>query len=820
MDMLIRDLRHASRALWRERAFSTVTALTLALGIGATTAIFSVINGVLLRPLPYPSPDRIVQVLQVNDAGRRSAAVSEPNFLDLKEQSRTLGSLAQLAVLGTTSVLTPSGPVRATPAVVSREFFEVLGTQPIRGRLFVPEEQQQGGQPAVVVSHAFWERHLGGLPPTSDMTLTFNDRAYTVVGVMPPSFAYPVGVDIWAPRELGRPDPSRTAHNWQVIGRLADGVGLDQARSELSAISRQLKQVHGENTRMSDADLVPLQEAVSGRARPALLVLFAASTALLLIACANVANLLLARRAVRQGELAVRIALGAGRGRVIQQVLAESLVLSVAGGALGVPLAALGVRALLALEAGHLPRVSEIRVDVMALLFTLGVSILVAIALGLVTAWRATHGDVRDVLARSQRTQAGSSLGDRFRSTLVATQLAVTLVLLVGVGLLAQSFLRLLHVDPGFRTEQVVVLDISSERGDAETRRRLVQFYDELITRIRALPGVIEAGGVNAFPLTKRASSNGPFIVVNGPDEPQIRELQDLIPLLKDPARAGEAEYRLASGGYFRAMGIPLLRGRLFDERDQPDAPHAAIISASLANARWPGEDPIGRFVQFGAMDGDLRTFTIVGVVGDVRESSLDRGPQPTFYANYRQRPSKLETFNIAIRAEGDPAAIIAAARNIVHELRPDLPPRFRTIETIVSESVANPRFLLFVGGVFAAAAFLLAVLGVYSVFSFAVAQSRREIALRMALGARAQDVLRLVLRRGLSLALIGNVVGTLAALALTRLLEAFLFEITATDPVSFLTMIVVLTAVALAATYVPARRAAGADPMAALRDV
>jgi predicted permease len=634
---------------------------------------------------------------------------------------------------------------------------------------------------------------------------------------MPSGFAFPAGVDLWVPRELEQDNPHRTAHNWRVVGRLAEGVTLSQARGEMSTISRRLKQQYGDQMDMIDAALVPLHEQIAGGARSTLLILLAASGALLLIACGNVLNLLVARMAARQGEIAIRVALGAGRARVARQVLAEALVLALTGGALGVLLAALGTRALLSFETGNLPRAAEIRLDAAVLAFAVGLSLVTAALLGLLSAWRATRGDVREALAQSQRTQAGSGSSYRIRSALVIAQIALTLVLLVSAGLLGRSFLSLLDVDPGFGTERTVVLDVSMSPGeDAATRSQMVQRYDELLARLGTISGVTHAGGVNAFPLTQGGFSDGTFLIMTRPDEPL--SMADVPAMMRDPARTGHAQFRVASGDYFTAMQIPLLRGRQFDDRDAPDAPHVAVISQSLADSRWPDEDPIGKIIQYGNMDGDLRPFTIVGIVGDVRESGLDADPRPTFYANYRQRPVQLRTFNIAMRGDGSDAATIAAAQRVVRELLPDVPPRFRTIETIVSGSVADRRFVLFLGAVFASAALILATLGVYSVISFVVAQRTQEIGLRVALGARSGDVMRLVVREGALLALTGIAIGTVTALAATRLLSGFLFGVGASDPVSFAAVAALLALVALLASYLPAHRATRVDPMSVLR--
>jgi predicted permease len=828
MDSPVRDLRYVWRALTRTPGFFLVTVATLGIGIGATTAIFSVVNGVLLRPLPYTQPDRIVQIWQVNNHGR-DFNFSQPNYDDLKAESRSFTALAVFHQWGTTSVVMPSGDaVRAQHSVVSREFFGILGTQPQMGRGFLTEEQHLGANPAVVVSYGLWQRSLGGTPSALGTTIRFDGRSYRVVGVMPPTVDLPSGTDLWTPAELEQSAPSRTAHNWNVLGKLRGDVTLAQAKREASAIAKILKTQYGDETWMYDAHVVPLREQLVGDVRPALIILLAASGFLLLIGCANVVNLLVARMANRQGELALRLALGAGRGRLVSQFLTEALVLSVCGGIVGVALGIAGVRVLLSLEPGRLPRVGEIGVDWLVLLFALVVSVACAGALGLLTAWRATRGDIRETLAQSQRTQAGSGSSHRIRSSLVVAQIALTLVLLVGAGLLGRSFVRLLAVDPGFRPDNAVVMDVdvpmspaagSSTSGPAEEAaglQRMVQFYDELTTRFASVQGVRQVGGANFFPLAGGGTGNGAFIVMGSPTEKL--DFAQLPQLMKDKTRSGSAEFRVASPGFFRALHVPLVAGRLFDDRDGPTAMPAALISASLAHKQWPNESALGKIIQFGNMDGDLRPFTIVGVVGDIREASLAEEPQPTFYAYYRQRPVRATSFYFVLEGPGASSALIATARRIVHDLRPDLPPRFRTMDTVLADSLADRRFILLLIGVFGGAALLLATLGVYSVVSFLVAQRRQEIGVRVALGARAADVLRLVLRQGATLALIGILIGAVAALGLTRLIAKLLYGVSATDPVSFVAVTILLTVVALLASLIPARRAAKVDPMSVLR--
>ncbi|MGH7575415.1 MAG: ADOP family duplicated permease [Longimicrobiales bacterium] len=810
-----RDLRYGLRTLVRSPGFTAAAVLTLALGIGATTAIFSVVDGVLLERLPYPQPDRIVRIFELERSGALSR-VTDPNFADLRERNRSLRAMAQFRV-ATRSVSGGSEPARMSIAEVSGEFFDVIGVHPVIGRAFVPEEQQIGAVPAVVVAHGFWVRRLGARDELSAIRLRIDDQDVDVVGVMPPGFEYPIGAELWIPREL-RGENARTAHNYEAIGRLADGVSLERAAQDVRAIARELHDEYGEDTNMADAGLLPLHETIVGDARPALLLLFGGAAFLLLIACANVVNLLLARAASRQRELAVRLTLGAGRVRIARAFLTESLLLSLAGGILGVLLAAWGVDLVLALEAGSLTRAAEVRLDADVLAFAFGVSVLTAGVLGLSAAWRASGDAVRDGLAGSRGATSGRA-SERVRAALVVSQVGMTMVLLIGAGLLGRSLLSVLNVDAGFRTQGAAVMDVAlppaQEGEDARLRaRRRADFLETLVTRLRTIPGVQQVGVANALPLGG-SGSNGTFLVLNYPDE--VSSIEDWVRIGRDREREGHAEFRVASGGYFRAMGIPLVGGRLFGPADGPDAPHVAVISESLAKTQWPGEDPVGKFIQFGNMDGDIRPFTVIGIVADIREASLEAEPRSTFYTYYRQRPSA-SSFSFVMHGASATAAVISDARRIAASLDPDLPVEFRTLAQIYSASLAERRFGVLLVGTFAATALALAVMGVYGVISFAVAQRTREIGIRMALGARAENVLRLVLKRGLLLAGVGTAIGIGGALAATRLLTSFLFGVSETDATTFIAVPLILIAAALIAAYVPARRAMRVDPMIAIR--
>ncbi|HKA91462.1 MAG TPA: ABC transporter permease [Haliangiales bacterium] len=792
------DLKHGARVLRRRPGFAATAVLSLALGIGASTAMFSVVDGVLLRSLPYPDPDRIVELREVSDRGTLMA-VAEPNFLDVRARARGFDGLAEHN--GNYIVSTVTGgiePVRAVTEFVSSDFFRVLGVTPALGRSFLPEESRAGGAFVAVVGYGFWQRSLGGRTDLSTVTLTIEDHAYAVVGVMPPGFAYPARAEIWLPREVLPADGSRTAHNWSVIGRLRAGVTLERARADATTIARQLAREHAGDDDAVDVALVPLADYLVGGVRHTLLVLLGSVGLLLLIACANVANLMLAQATARGRELALRAALGATRARLAVQFVAEGLVIALMAAALGVPLSVAGVDLLVGLHRENLPRAGEIGVDARALGFALAVAVVVSVGLGLVTALRGVRRNVHAGLVEAGRSDIPSAARSRLRRVLVVAQVALTFVLLAGAGLLARSFARLLAVDPGFRPETAVAMDVSlSAPADEAGQRRVARFYQELIDRLSAIPGVSAAGAVTAMPLTD-SGGNGTFLV----DE--------------DFAKQGDADYRLASDGYFAAMGIPLLRGRRFAAGDTRDSPHVALISQSLASRYWPDQDPIGRTLQFGNMDDDLHPFHIIGIVGDVRDRGLDAQARPTVYALFRQRPQRDLSF--VVRAERDPAALVPAMRADLQALDPALPAQFRTLEQIVSSSLDSRRFSLLLLATFASVALLLAITGIYGVIAYSVARRTREIGVRVALGARPRAVVAMVVAQGAAMALVGVAIGLAAALALARLLAGALYGVRATDPVTFALVAVAVIGATLGACYVPARRAARVDPMVALR--
>ncbi len=815
MTTLLQDLRYGLRVLGRNPGFTAVSVLTLALGIGATSAIFSVVYGVLLRPLPYPKPHQIVSVSELNGAFAMNFA--DPNFDDLREANHSLTGMAEYNN-GMATVVVGSEPARVGAAAVSRDFLRVMGVAPVLGRGFAPDEQHVGAASAALVSYGYWRQHLGGATDLSSTKLKMDNWIYSIVGVLPPGFSFPGDSAVWIPRERLEHLPSRTAHNWHVVARLRDGVTLANARADLSSLARRLKNQFGAYIDMTDASVVPLRESLTGNVRSALFILLGAVGILLLEGCANVANLLLARAAARERELAIRRALGAGRGRLIRQFLAESSLLALAGGAFGVLAALWGINGLVALAPPNLPRLGEVSINGPVLVFTLGVSVLVAVGLGVLTALRATSGDPREALGEGSRSQTGSVRSQSLGRVLVAAQLAITLVLLTGTGLLGRSLLRVLSIDPGFKTEHIVTMEIESPNPAGGSTfswgaidPRPGNFMNTLFDRLRAIPGVQEVGGSSDLPLAGDMA-DGTFLIVDR--QPKMEDFERLA----HSVPTGYAGYCVASEGYFKALAIPLLRGRHFSERDAADAPRVALISESLARATWPNQDPLGKTIEFGNMDGDMRLLTIVGVVGDIRARGLETLPQPIVYVNYRQRLGGGRDFTVVLQSAGDPGTVLATARKIVRDLDPDLAPRFRAFQEVFAASLETRHFNLSLIGVFAGAALLLATIGVYGVMAYGVARRTREIGVRIALGARSGDVSRMVLGQGMITVGVGVVIGIVGSAALTRTMRSLLFGVTATDPVTFAGVAILLAGVALLASYIPARRAARVDPMEALR--
>jgi putative ABC transport system permease protein len=835
---LFQDLRFGIRVLRRNPGSSLTAILTLALGISATTAIFSVVYGVLLRPLPFNKPEQLVQVWEKSDKGN-DMNLADPNFQDLRAQNRSLQGLAEFSS-GLASVSGGSEPRRLLVASVSSDFFPLMRVSPIRGRGFAPEDQRTGAGAVALVSYGYWKQYLNSADDLATAKLRVDNQSASVIGVLPPGFRFPDEADVWMPRELYPPLPSRTAHNWEALARLRDRVAMIQARDDLGAIAGAIKKQYGDEVDIAGVSLLPLKDALTSTVRRSLLILLGAVGFLLLVACANVMNLLLAQAAAREGELAIRAALGASRGRMVRQFMAETLLLSLAGGAIGVLAAVWGVHWLLKLAPPQTPGLASVSMNLPVLFFALGLCLVVAVGLGTFTALRSGSDDIRTTLAEGGRGNAGSFSTQFIGRSIVVMQLAVTMTLLIGAGLLGRSLMRVLSVDPGFRTEHVVTIDLALPSAFAPDQKiRRAQFLNDLFGRLRALPGVQEVGGTNALPLATGISSYGGFAEVNPQqlsvktqdmitraargdikeDSPLAQELGDFFgQLFRDPKQGGSADYASASEGYFRSLDIPLLRGRLFDDRDGMDSPHVAVISESLVRQKWPTEDPIGRTIEFGNMDGDPRLLTVVGVVGDVRERTLEKPPRPTIYVNLRQRPQTTSHFSAVVRTGGEPAQVIASARKIVLDLDPDVPPSTSSFTAIFAASTSGRRFNLVLFGIFAATATLLAIAGIYGVLAYSVARRTREMGVRMALGASPGNVMRLVLGQAAVTTGIGVLLGLVGSFILARFLESMLYEVGAADPLTFFAVAILLLAVALLAAYLPARRATKVDPNVALR--
>ena len=814
----------AFRTLRRAPAFAAATVLTLGLGIGATTALFTAVRGILLRSLPYLGAGQIVQISEVNRS-LKPTRVTEPNFFDWRRSARTLRAVAEYYADG--SIVLGGGEAqKVASATVSRDFFNVFAVRPVIGRAFTPDEQQPGGAPAVIVGDALW-RSLGwSSAALGHRTLIVDGTPTQVIGVMPAGFDFPNRAELWKASELAAPNESRTAHNWDVVARLAPGVTQAQAQQELSTITRALQREYRDRMDAIDAAVVPLHEALVGSQRGPLLLLFAGASVLLLVAATNVATLLTARAESQRRELGIRLAVGATAGRLARQFVAESGIVAGAGAVLGLVIALLGTRFLTAAgDIAGLPRPDAVRVDTLVVGFAFGVAALATGGIGGAVAIRAVReADAGGVaLITGERAGTVGRGGARVRSTLVAAQVALTAVLLVGAGLLARSFVQLVTVDPGFRTEHAVVVSLAlpgAPEGDTSGYARTRQTVDAVLAQLRALPGVRAAGGVTRLPIADGEAATGGYLLQNPTDE--VKSYADFDRLKVDPARTGTAGFIKVSDGYFEAMGIPLLRGRTFAAGDDAGAPQVAVISASLARTRFAGESPLGRLIQFGNMDGDVHPMRVIGVVGDVRER-LNSASGPIVYASARQR-GRPWAFTIMVagdRAAGGPfneQATVAAARRVVASVAPTFVATVRPISDVFATTLAARRYALLLAGAFAVAALALAVTGLYGIVAFVVAQRRRELGVRVALGATAADVQRLVLGRGLAPAALGLAAGLVAALALGQLLTTQLYEVKPADPLTYAAVTLALGTVALAAAWGPARRAARADPVVALR--
>jgi putative ABC transport system permease protein len=793
---VLRDARHGVRQLTKSAGFAVVAILTLALGIGATSAMFSVINGVLLRPLPFPEADALVRVNEiVPQYGRFSVAPA--TFLDWRAQNTSFERIVAL-LSGSASFIGANGAERITNALVSWDFFELARVQPMLGRAFKQEEDVPGKSDVIVLSHVMWQQRFGGDRNIIGRTTTLNGTPATIIGVMPPAFQFPRGAEYWAPIALNQAKAPRGAHYIVVIARLKPGVAATQAATEMKMISERLARQYPQDSAEESAEVVPLLEQIVGDARQSLLALLGAVGVVILIACANVANLLLVRASVREKEIAIRTALGAGKGRLVRQMLAESLVLALGGGALGILLAYLVLRPIQALSAGSIPRVQDISIDGAVLLFAVVVSIATGVIFGLAPAWQASRPGIAGIMREGGRSS--STGGGRWvRNSLLVVEVALSIVLLVGAVLLLRSFARVTQVDPGFRADNVLAFGVALPTISYPQAHNRIAFFDTLIARLEQLPGVRSAGMVQTLPM------RGDYFLsftVQGRPEPR-------------PGDQPSATYRSVSPHYFSALGIPLKRGRLFSAQDTETSPLVAVIDEAFAARHFPNEDPIGRGMDIG--NGNDGFHQIVGVVGNVHHGGLDASATPTMYAPYRQ--DLFGQMWIVARTDGDPARLVAPARQVVREIDPSLPAYSMTpLRDVVTESVAQRRFSMLLLAAFALTALFLAGVGIYGVVGYSVSQRTQEIGVRIAIGAERRDVLTLVVGGGMKLAVVGVVIGLAGALALAQLITTMLFNVTPFDPASYAVTAAVLLAIAFVACYVPARRAMNVDPLVAIR--
>ena len=809
MQTLFQDLRYAFRMMGGNRAFTAVAVLILALGIGANTVIFSVVNTVLLRSLPYPDQDRIVVVFESILQRHNKEAVAPANFLDWRDQNQVFETLAAYREEDF-SLTGEDRPERVSGLITTPDLFSVLGVKPILGRVFQTHEDSLGTNRVAVISRRLWELRFAADPNIIGQKLTANGESFTIVGVLPADCRFPEQSDLWIPPRRTVPEhvlrptvdmsTNRDSHYLIAVGRLKPSVTLSQARAEMDAVASHIEQQNPNQNMGRGVSLVALNEQFVGNIRPTLLVLFGAVGFVLLIACANVANLLLARAATRQKEIAVRTALGASRWRLVRQLLTESVLLSVAGGGLGLLIALWGINPLVALVPGEVSGAKNIHIDGLVLGFTVGVSLLTGLAFGVVPAWQATRHDLNESLKEGGRGGTAGARRNYARSLLVVSEIALSLVLLIGAGLMIKSFIRLEQVNPGFETGNIVTMPLTLRANRYSDGRSRSALFQEVIAHIQSLPGVQSVAAISRLPLTAGNSSRNLTIEgqpLNGADD------------------SPSADYRVISPNYFRAMGIRFSKGRDFNDRDNAEASGVVIINETMARRYWPDQDPLGKRIGVGTNSSQM--MEIVGVVGDVKHFGLDSQSKAEVYVPYFKDPWPFMT--VVVRSTGDPAILAGAMRSEVWAVDKDLPvPDIKTMDQLLSRSVSRPRFNTLLLGIFAAVALVLSAAGVYGVMSYSVTQRTHEIGIRMALGATQSDVLRLVVSQGMRLLLIGVGTGLGAAFALTRVLTSLLFGVGATDPATFVIISALLTAVALLACYVPARRAMKVDPMVALR--
>ena len=797
------DLRFALRSLRKNPGFTLLAILVMGLGIGANTAVFSVVNSVLLKPLDYRDPDRLVTLSSLGKVSGSHGQVSAPDYHDWHDQSSAFSAMAYYYSDSETAIGSRGGAEYGSVAVVTSEFFRVFDVQPAMGRFFNPEETRPGSAGAVAISYNYWQSHYGSDPAAIGQTLRMEGRAFPIVGILPPRFHFPDKTDIWFPANTIFPETtSRSAHNYLVVARLKPDVRLEQAQTQMTAIGSRLEQQFPATNKNKGVAVSRIQDEMVGDVRTTLYLLLGAVSLVLLIACANMANLLLAKATSRTREIAIRAAIGASRTRIVKQLITESMVLAAASGAAGLLLALWGSNALVAIAPQNIPRLAETKIDGVVLAFTFGVSLVASLVFGLAPAIQASRVDLNDSLKQgAARAVVGGSAG-RIRSGLVVAEIALSVVLLAGAGLLIRSFVAMHNVSLGYRPENVLVMGATVPSTDLESRRRASRFYRDLLAEVATLPGVSAAGASRTPP--GRLSSWGGYWIDHLPGPEAMN------------TTAPQAVFSVVTPGALAALQIPIKRGRDFNESDIYEAPFTAVINESLARTSFAGQDPIGRMIYCGL---DSRNpMKIVGIVGDIRQSGPARAPQSEIYMAYQQHPGPAASMSLLVRTAVDPAAMFETVRKKSQAVSPDVPVKFTTLETMLAENVAAPRFRTLLLGIFAGLAVCLAMAGVYGVMAFVVGQRANEIGLRMALGASQAKVMTLVLRQGLMLAGVGLAIGLAGAIAATRLLSKMLFEVKAGDPLTYAGVVVLLALVALAATYIPARRATKVDPLIALR--
>jgi putative ABC transport system permease protein len=797
---MLNDFRYALRQLIKAPSFTIVAIITLALGIGACTAIFSVVNTVLLRPLDYPDPDRMVMIRETQLPQFPEFSVSPPNYLDWEKQTKSYEYIA--AYTGATLNLTGEGePQRLVGIKATAHYFGAMGIKPILGRMFLPEEDAMGKNHVVVLSYGFWQRVFGGARDIVGRAIQLNGEPYQVVGVAPAG-GLTTKVDAWTPMAFTPKETANDArggHYINVIGRLKPGVTFRQAKAELEVIAKQLAVQYPDPQKGWGIFMMPMQDYMVRDVKPVLYTLLGAVGCVLLIACANLANLLLARATARHREISIRAALGAGRGRLVRQLLTESVVLALCGGIAGMILARWGLDALLALAPTSLPRISEIHLDTGVLLFSLGLSVVTGLVFGIAPAWLAARADVNEALKQGTRGSTEGGARGRLRGALVVIEVTFALVLLGGAGLLTRSFMQLANVDPGFIPENATLMRLSLPQKKYAQPEQQTAFANGLLEQVKNLPGVQAAGITHSMPLV------GDYVLTfNIEGRPAI-----------DPADLPSTNYYAVTPGYFRAMGIRVVRGRIFTPQDDAKAPRIAIINETMARQFFPNEDPIGKRINISTGPDAWRE--IVGIVGDIKQYGVDKATSAQAYEPFAQVP--FSSINVVIRTNGSPAALLGALRPAVYAVDKDQPVGIiRPLEEIMADSIARQRFAMLLLTVFSVVALVIAAVGIYGVMAYNVVQRTGEFGIRMALGAQQGDVLRLVLTQGGKLIGLGLVVGLLATLAASRAMGSMLFNTSAYDPLTLATITLVLGSVALVACFFPANRATKVNPIEALR--